>query len=112
MMYSTSVLVSHTKFVVYNAVLDNVVYGTVRLFCKNQTPNQPVECNGRFSSNFPHGIANTPGCYASSLKFMDPANKYSDLDLVFHQTSSIDHFPPVATTVKYMLPNPVKSVAT
>jgi len=30
---------------------------------------------------------------------MDPTNKYNDLDLLFHPTSSIDHFPPAATTV-------------
>ncbi|CAL4934659.1 unnamed protein product [Urochloa decumbens] len=61
-----------------------------------------MECNNRFSSNFedfPSSMANTPGRYSSSQKFIDPTNEYNDLDLLLHPANSINHFPPVATKV-------------
>ncbi|RCV41931.1 hypothetical protein SETIT_9G174600v2 [Setaria italica] len=61
-----------------------------------------MECNDRFNCNFedfPSSMANTPGCYASSQKFIDPTTEYNDLDLLSHPASSINHYPPVATTI-------------
>jgi hypothetical protein len=61
-----------------------------------------MECNNRFNDNiedFPSSMENTPGCYASSQKFIDPTTEYNDLDLLLHPASSINHYPPLATTI-------------
>ncbi|KAL6599605.1 hypothetical protein ACP70R_045742 [Stipagrostis hirtigluma subsp. patula] len=43
-------------------------------------------------------MANTPGCYASSQKFIDPTNESNDLELFLHSPSCKNDDPPVSTT--------------